>query len=170
MNVEALLPMLPLIGGWIDETLRAHASQSRPVTDFGFTRLRDFYSDDLLARTKVVIVPKVPTPPLSALGLHQFGAFENGNYAGITFKDTYFVQISQARVESLHFHELVHIVQWAHLGAEHFLLAYAAGLMEKGYRDSPLEAMAYELQGSFERGDLRGNVEIVIRDRLDVEF
>ena len=42
--------------------------------------------------------------------------------------------------------------------------------MEKGYRDSPLEAMAYELQGSFERGDLRGNVEIVIRDRLDVEF
>ena len=70
-------------------------------------------------------------PPLSALGITGFGEFETGNYAGITFLDTYFVQSGEVLRESLHFHELVHVVQWQHLGAERFVMAYALGYPER---------------------------------------
>ena len=151
MNVQQLLPKLPLIVRWIDDTLAMHATRARPVTDFGFKRLPQYYPADLLRRAKVVALPAVPAPPLTALGLPEFADFERGNYSGITFKDTYFVDENRATDESLHFHELVHVIQWQRLGVEKFLLAYAAGLISHGYRNSPLEAMAYDLQARFDR-------------------
>ncbi|MGD9333213.1 MAG: hypothetical protein PVJ53_18000 [Desulfobacterales bacterium] len=59
--------------------------------------------------------------------------------------------------ESLFFHELVHVVQWDRLGIDGFLLAYGVGLMQFGYRNSPLEKIAYDLQEAFDRGDLPSN-------------
>jgi hypothetical protein len=167
VNLENLLPKLPLITGWIDATLTAHAGAARPVADFGFKRLPNFYSPELLARTKVVAVARVPVPPLTAIGLPEFAAFEQGDYAGITFKDTYFMQASQVANESIHFHELVHVVQWAHLGVERFLLAYAAGLAANGYRNSPLETMAYDLQDYFDRNGQPGDGSAIIRRKLN---
>ena len=70
--------------------------------------------------------------------------------AGITYFDTYFVRSDEARRESLHFHELVHVVQWGVLGPERFLASYADGLERFGYRHSPLEEMAYDLQTRFD--------------------
>jgi len=167
MNLEALAKKLPLVSGWIDKTLADHAAQARSVADFGFTRLPKFYSAALLASTKVIPVAKVPTPPLSQIGLPEFADFENGNYAGITYKNTYFVQNSQVSNESLHFHELVHVVQWAHLGVDGFLLAYAAGLAAHGYRNSPLEAMAYGWQDYFERHGQPVDIEAAIKAKLN---
>jgi len=167
MNIELLLPKLPLISSWIDNTLATNAGSARPVADFGFKRLPSFYSSDLLARAKVVTVARVPTPPLTALGLPEFAAFEQGDYAGITFKDTYFVKSTEAANESLHFHELVHVVQWAHMGIEKFLLQYAAGLATSGYRNSPLEAMAYGLQEYFDHNGQPGDVEQAVRSKLN---
>lgn len=166
MDIQALLSKLPLVEGWIDKALADHAAQAKSVATLGFSRLPQFYSANLLARAKVVPVAKVPVPPLSQLGLQEFAAFESGTYQGITFKDTYFVQDSQLRNESLHFHELVHIVQWAHLGVERFLLAYAAGLAAHGYKDSPLEAMAYGFQDYFDRNGKPGDVETAVRSKL----
>lgn len=86
------------------------------------------------------------------MGLPEFGDFEAMEAAGITYLDTFFVRKDAAHEESLHFHELVHVVQWQHLGAERFLLAYALGhLVSGGYRSNPLEVMAYDLQARFER-------------------
>ena len=164
---EKLEAALPHIVNWIDETLSQHADQAQPVSSFGFQRLPEYYPADLLDRTKVVLVPKVPVPPLSTLGLPEFSDFVNGDYAGITFKDTCFLKASEAESESLHFHEMVHIVQWAHLSVERFLLAYAAGLAAHGYRDSPLELMAYTLQELFERGTRMEGLEAAICRKLD---
>jgi len=100
--------------------------------------------------------------------LPEFAAFEEGDYAGITFKDTYFMHASQGTDESIHFHELVHVVQWAHLGVERFLLAYAAGLAANGYRNSPLEAMAYDLQDYFDGNRQPCDVAAVIRSKLPI--
>ena len=69
---------------------------------------------------------------------------------GITYLDTYFLLPGGADDESLHFHELVHVIQWRVLGPENFLLLYAADLAERGYSDSPLEAMAYGHQQRFD--------------------
>ncbi len=167
MNHEALVLKLPLISGWIDKTLADHAAQARPVAALGFTRLPQFYSATLLARAKVIPVARVPTPPLTQMGLPEFADFENMVPAGITYKDTFFVQDSQIKNESLHFHELVHIVQWAHMGVDGFLLAYAAGLAAHGYMDSPLEKMAYGLQNYFDQNGKPADVETFIRGELN---
>ncbi len=90
-------------------------------------------------------------PPLGEIGLHQFAEFSNGNYDGITYLDTFFVKRYRATDERLYFHELIHVVQWQLLGAERFLAVYAAGLEAHGYRNSPLEAMAYGAEEVFSR-------------------
>jgi hypothetical protein len=105
---------------------------------------------------------------LAALGLPEFAEFENGSYEGITYLNTYFVQASVAASESLHFHELVHVVQWQHLGADRFLVAYALGhLMAGGYRANPLEVMAYDLQARFDQNAAPFDAETLTRRNLD---
>lgn len=101
----------------------------------------------------------VPVPPLTAMGLARFAAFERMNMAGITYLDTFFVRADQASDESLHFHELVHVIQWRLLGPERFLWLYADGLERFGYRRSPLEVVAYDLQGQFDAGAKPFDVE-----------
>ncbi|MFC1562312.1 hypothetical protein ACFL4Q_04880 [candidate division KSB1 bacterium] len=87
-------------------------------------------------------------------------------FAGITFKDTIFLQAGQS-TESLHFHELVHVVQWARLDADNFLLAYGVGLLNFGYEKSPLEQMAYSLQYDFELDALPQDLVPIIEGKTD---
>jgi hypothetical protein len=116
----------------------------------------------------VVEVPNVPVPPLGDMGLPEFAKFQDGTYDGITYLNTYFVRDFRADDESLHFHELVHVIQWQHLGPDRFLMAYAAGYLAAGnYRDNPLEAMAYDLQDQFDAGGRIQDVERSIRNQLD---
>lgn len=164
---EALAARLPLVEAWIDRTIADHASEARPVSDFNFPRLSQYYSPEVLSRMKVVVVDKVPVPPLSKLGLRGFEDFEKMEAAGITYKDTFFVKASEVNRESLHFHELVHTLQWEELGAGPFLLAYAAGLAEKGYRESPLEVMAYDLTDRFNRHEPAFSVEESVRQQIE---
>src|ERR1035437_6973639 len=151
MTEQEFRTVYPLIAGWIQKTLAEHASAARPVASLGFNRLPHYHDDKTLASAKVVCVPRVPVPPLSAMGLARFGEFERSDMAGITYLDTYFVRVDNARVEPLHFHELVHVIQWRLLGPEKFLALYADGLERFGYRDIPLEVMAYSFQERFDR-------------------
>lgn len=73
-------------------------------------------------------------PPLSATGLERFADFERMSTAGTSYLDPIFIRAKQAENESLHFHELVHVVQWRILGPERFLWLYADGLERFGYR------------------------------------
>ena len=142
----------PLIAGWIHKTLAEHAKAAQPVAALGFSRLPDYYDKQILESTKVVFVAKVPVPQLGAMGLVRFGELERVDLRGITYHDTYFIQADYAQDESLHFHELVHAIQWRALGPETFLAFYADGLERFGYWKSPLEAMAYDLQTRFDHG------------------
>ena len=122
---------------------------------------------DLLSKAKVVVVTgKVPFPPLSRMGLPELAQMENMAMDGITYVDTFFVNHLH-QTESLHFHELVHVVQWERLGVDNFLLAYGIGLMQFGYQNSPLEQMAYSLQDGFDRGTLDVGVIELIRQGTD---
>jgi hypothetical protein len=156
----------PLIAGWMQKTLSEHAVAARPVALLGFSRLPHYYNERILASAKAVVVAKVPVPPLSAMGLAGLGAFERMEMGGITFFDTYFVRIDLAGVESLHFHELVHVVQWRSLGSEKFLACYADGLERLGYLRSPLELMAFRLQRRFEREAEPFSVEAACQESL----
>jgi hypothetical protein len=169
MNISDLFQQkIPLVKQWINMTLAAYASHARPVLGYGFQEIPKHFSQETLSSANVVLVEKVPMPPLSQMGLSQLGDFEKGNYAGVTYLDTYFLVTREARNESIHFHELCHIVQWKYLGVDDFLKAYATGLLQYGYRNSPLEVMAYEYQQLFEKRIAPFNIEKQIIDKLAV--
>lgn len=166
MTPEQFKALYPFVQDWIGRTLAESAPKAKSAASFNFPRLPQFYSSDLLDRAKVVLVDRCPVPPLSAMGLNQFAEFENMNASGITYMDTYFVLWHEAECESLHFHELVHVVQWQVLGPERFLAMYADGLEKHGYRNSPLELMAYEHEARFNSGTTPYSVESEIRTQL----
>jgi len=156
----------PLIFGWIQNTLAEHEASARPIASLGFKRLPLYFDHDVLAKAKVVYVPKVPAPPLSAIGLSQFSDFENMDAGGITYLDTFFSRNEMRENEALHFHELVHVIQWQLLGPKLFVAAYANGLERIGYRASPLEMMAYMLESVFRTSQTPFNVATIVREQL----
>ncbi len=166
MNPEEFRAKYPLILNWIRQTLAAHVPTARPVASLGFTRLPHYFIPATLAAAKVVAVDVVPLPPLTALGLGLYADFERMSASGITYLDTIFVQTDLAEDERVHFHELVHIVQWSLLGPERFLAAYADGLEQFGYRNSGLEEMAYRLDSQFQPGTAAFDVEQVVAAEL----
>jgi hypothetical protein len=164
--VTRLRAVLPVVKDWIDQTLQVHANAATPVLQSPFTRLQNHYPDTLLARARVVVVSRVPFPPASQLGLPEFSATETMAMAGVTYKNTFFVCNGQ-QSDGLYFHELVHVVQWDHLGVDNFLLAYAIGLLQHGYAQSPLEQMAFQLQASFDQQRVPENLVELISERTD---
>ena len=157
---------LPQVKAWIDGLLDAHANDARAVSALGLTRLAACFPQELLERAKVVSVHRVPFPPIDKFGLPEFASMQRMSFDGITFKDSFFLQQGRASV-GLHFHELVHVVQWSRLGIDNFLLAYGFGLLSFGYAQSPLEQMAYTLQRSFEFGTLPQELVRVIEQGTD---
>jgi hypothetical protein len=123
---------------------------SVPVKSIGFSGLPKYFPDDILEQAKVVTVRNVPFPPLGKLGLPELSFMEQGTPSGITYLNTIFIHHHDRTDESLHFHELVHVIQWNRLGVDNFLLAYGVGIVQFGYEKSPLEQMAFELQGKFD--------------------
>lgn len=152
MTPQRFRAVYPHFMAWIARTLDVYAPEAQSVASQRFARLPHYFRGELLAVAKFVVVERVPMPPLSELGLSEFSAFEQTDNDGVTYLDTYFVRRSRAREEQLHFHELIHVIQWRLLGPERFLSAYAAGLEVFGYRNSPLEAMAYDAEASFAQG------------------
>lgn len=142
---------IPKIWEWMQESNAKHAAVAKRLDEYAFGRLRDCFSRNTLERARVVeISGMIPRPPLRSLGLAEFAAFEDMDLAGITFGHTYFIKQSHSANESLHFHELVHVIQWQALGPMPFLEKYARELAHVGYRNCSLEAMAYDLQNRFD--------------------
>ena len=154
LSPEQFHAVYPPLMQWISATLKSHESQAQPVAAFGFAHLRHYYRPELLASARVVVVDQLPVPPLAAMGLSQYAEMERIHRGGITYLDTYFVTRGESVIESLHFHELIHVVQWRILGPEEFLARYADGLDRFGYRNSPLEVVAYNAQARFDAGEV----------------
>lgn len=165
MTPEQFNQVYPILFQWISSVLDNFKAQARPVSAAGFQRLPQYYQRDVLDGAQFVIVPRLPMPPLSQMGLHEYSAFENGDFAGITYLNTFFVKQGH-QTESLFFHELVHVIQWSLLGPEKFLAAYAAGLEQFSYAASPLEAMAYGAQHRFDLGKEVFDVVPLVKDKL----
>lgn len=168
MSFRLLQQKLPEVKAWIDSILSAHVAQSRSVASLGLPRLGSYYSTALLASVHAIPVAHVPAPPLASMGLTGFDEFENLDAGGITYLSSFFVRHGHERDESLHFHELVHVVQWLHLGPERFIMAYALGHLPcGGYHTNPLEVMAYTLQACFDHQTPGFDVAAVVRTELD---
>jgi hypothetical protein len=158
---------LPGVRQWVDDTLYAHREQTSPANPRDYLRLLQVFPHELLSRSRCVVVAgNPPFPPLSRMGLPELGAFEAMPISGVTYRDTFFVREGQ-QSESLYFHEIVHVIQWDRLGVDRFLMAYGVGLMQSGYRNSPLEEMAYRLQADFDRSRIPGDLVGLIQEGTD---
>jgi hypothetical protein len=146
--------------------LAYHQNDARSIASMQFTRLPLYFAERTLQTTKFILLDRVPIPPLSTMGLARFAAFEQGDFDGITYLDTYFLRNHAERNEALHFHELIHVIQWRLLGPDRFLAAYADGLERFGYENSPLEKMAYEAAKLFRDGSTRFDPEKYVAQRL----
>jgi hypothetical protein len=134
MSSEEFAKFYPPLLDWIRTTLAASASMAETIASRGFSRLPLYFTEETLATTKVVLVEPLPMPPLSSMGLTRFADFERGDFDGITYIDTIFLKPTHSNNENMHFHELIHVIQWRLLGPDHFLFAYANGLECFGYR------------------------------------
>jgi hypothetical protein len=156
----------PKVQAWIQKTLAAYEKEAQPIASMHFARLPLYFDFDLLETVKFILIDQVPMPPLSAMGLDRFAAFEQGNFNGVTYLDRYFIKRTVVIEEALHFHELIHVIQWRLLGPEGFLWAYANGLDEFGYGNSPLEKMAYDAEASFKRSSAIFDAEKFVAEQL----
>lgn len=143
------------------------ASQAVTVASLSVPGLTRCYTKELLESTRLVITDQNCYPPLDRLGwLGEFKALNAIPWGGITYNDIYFLR-REAVCPAVHFHELVHVVQYRRLGVDRFLCAYGVGLAVYGYDDSPLEKMAYDLQLEFEHGIYRRSLVADIEWRTD---
>jgi hypothetical protein len=154
------------VAAYISEQRAFFQSEATPILANAKAALQPFFPADLLDSIKVVRA-KVSDPPfyaqLRSLGIHNMPAFSE--LAGITFVDI--VVHAEPLTRSLLFHELVHVVQYRHLGVAGFADLYVRGFLNGGsYEEIPLEKQAYELEARFaENGDTFSVDEDVQRRR-----
>jgi hypothetical protein len=116
MSPEEFAKFYPPLLDWIRTTLTGSMHIAQTVASRRFSRLPLYFTENTLASTKVVLVDPLPMPPLSSMGLARFADFERGDFDGITYIDTIFLKPIRSNNENMHFHELVHVVQWRLLG------------------------------------------------------
>lgn len=119
--IKSFESFLPKVKSWIDNLLYQYSSQAKRIVDLNFPRLPQYFSNDILEIAKVVYIDYPPQTPLSSMGLTQFQDFEKMRIDGVTYYDTFFVKSILSSIEYLHFHELVHVVQWRYLGQDRFI-------------------------------------------------
>ena len=123
MSPEEFAKFYPPLLDWIRTRLTGSMHIAQTVASRRFSRLPLYFTENTLASTKVVLVDPLPMPPLSSMGLARFKDFVR-NADGITYIDSIFLKPTQSNNENLHFHELVHVIQWRLLGPDRFLLSY----------------------------------------------
>lgn len=170
LNAATILRLrqaLPQLQRWILKYTESAAAQAVCVASLCVRDLARCYPAELLGIARVSLVDEICYPPLDRFGLPEFKDLQETTWSGITYGDIYFLRRDVA-CPALHFHELVHVVQYRRLGFERFLWAYCVGLSLQRYEESPLEKMAYDLQLEFEHGIYRRTLVSDIEQRTDV--
>ncbi len=150
MDQKQFRILLSDIQKWIGHTLADHKARMQPVAAAQLERLNQYYPKTVLQRVQRVIVDRCPIPPLAVAGIPQLTEIENWDIKGIPWVNTIFIRRDLSGWDAVHFHELLHIIQWESLGTERYLTAWAIGTVTRGYRDNPLEEMAFRHQLRFE--------------------
>jgi len=140
--------MLNKLEQWIDQTNIEYKDQRICCEQF-FEEFEGFYPLPFLKNAYYVVIEKIPKPNFPELRQMGLGDFIDMEVEGITYKNTYYILPHIAKNLRLHFHELVHVAQWAHLGTIPFMERYISEIKTSGYEAAPLEQMAYSFDAHF---------------------
>ena len=157
--------MEELVEKWIDQTLKNYSNQMKSCKCFT-EQFQGYYSEKFLSKCNYVVLDEVPMidiPELRKAGLSKFIDME---FTGITYKNVYFIQSGFENEHAMHFHELVHILQWQYLGAKEFISRYISELKQYGYEMAPLERMAYLLEDGFRKNTQIINVQQYVKNAI----
>lgn len=172
------MPVLKLAPGqiaqltqWVAEYIGDQRSRFResavPIPPDFVKAVKPFFPEDILKGVRVAhgraAEPKF-YPQLRVLGIRNAPPFSD--MAGITFQDI--VVHVEPLSQSLLFHELVHAVQYKHLGLNGFAEYYVRGFLSGGsYEEIPLEKQAYALEDKFARNpNSPFSVEDDVKERI----
>ncbi len=157
--------MIDKIEQWIHQTNSAHTEVRRSCSVFE-AYFKGFYLPDFLETAFFVVTDEIPKPDFPELREVGLGDFIDMDVGGITYNDTYYVKQGAANELRLHFHELVHVLQWRELTPQGFIERYIREIQDFGYDKAPLENMAYALDGHYQNQGRPLNVEQYVRENL----
>ncbi|MCK9530586.1 MAG: hypothetical protein M0R77_08510 [Gammaproteobacteria bacterium] len=137
---------------WVEELTAERKPYATALGASKFLWLTTYFGREVVDETAFQVVPLLPAPPgpilPSGLADTEWSIMD-----GITLGATmYYVREHRSADPTLHFHELVHIVQYRLLGIEKFLDIYVQEHTSRGYRANRLEQMAYSAEAAFNRG------------------
>jgi hypothetical protein len=160
MDLSKLSPAMiaqisSMVEDYITSSRKKYATQAEPLADAQRTAMQPYFPAEILdsARLCVLRGTRVPNPSMYSMaklmGFRDLPDFSD--MAAITFIDV--VVSHQELTDSLLFHELVHVVQYAQLGVKDFAARFMNGFIQGGsYEEIPLEKNAYLLEERFSQG------------------
>ena len=161
MRANDLLKHAPAYQKWVDDLLAGHESSAKKVSAYGFRRLSQFFNPETIEAARCVEVDSVPKIPWKEFSLPVPEGMDI-DFEGITFRNTYFLKRKEANQESLHFHEMVHTVQWQMLGNDLFPLIYVLDALKGSYETNILEVIARQVTDFFVKAEDPFNTEFII--------
>lgn len=114
-----------------------------------FRMLEQAFSKEFIGKQRAVIVQRCPQLPYEHLGISARDLPRGDAVSGLAYSGNYFIREELRDWQPVHFHELVHLTQREILGHWAYVGLHLVGLLKHGYRESPLEKMAYRLQNEF---------------------
>jgi hypothetical protein len=157
MDLKNLSPAMvsqlaSMVESYISDSREKYAPQAVPLKDAQRSAMQPFFSAPIFdsARLCVLRSTRVQNPSMytmaKMMGIRNLPDF--ADMAAITFVDV--VVSHEEFTDALLFHELVHVVQYAQLGAKEFATRYVNGFIRGGnYEEIPLEKQAYALESRF---------------------
>ena len=159
------MDILTAIEQWIDEVNHKYKYKRVCCTQFA-AQFAGFYPTEFLENAFYVVIDEIPKPDFAALRAMGLGDFIDMKVSGITYKNTYYLLPTSVDNLRVHFHELVHVLQWQNLGALAFISRYMNEVKHFGYHNAPLEIMAYSLDTHFINSGEEINVPEYVLDAL----
>lgn len=148
----AALALSPAVHAYIRHQRNRLKPYARPLQCEEKTALRMYFPANVLDRTAVVIADPlpIPDPPLALIARRMgFQYPRPSTVEAITFDNV--ITCRTLLNPPVLFHELVHTVQYQHLGLQGFARRYTQGFLETGdYYRIPLERCAFHLQLRYE--------------------
>jgi hypothetical protein len=153
---SVIVQLVAAVESFILARRKKYASMAAPLQPERMRPLQPYFPADVLRNTRFLVLDgqRIDDPPFYSMakmmGIRNLPSFSD--VAAVTFVDV--VVAHEAFTETLLFHELVHVVQYAQMGTREFAARHVSGFIKGGsYEEIPLEKNACELEQKFNSGN-----------------
>ena len=138
-----------MVQDYIVGSRKKYIANAAPLAPEQRAAMQPFFSSEILDQARLLVLhgERVQDPPF--YGMARMLGFKNlpsfADTTAVTFVDV--IVSHEPFTDSLLFHELVHVVQYAQLGPKEFASRYVEGFLKGGsYAEIPVEKQAHELE------------------------